>query len=93
MFKILAAHPYLLSVVGTFLLNNVVTALVSSLPAPTKDSTLRYVYWFKVLNTVIGNLQRAASTSIENSPNFQAAVEAYVQRMDQMKTWQPGAPR
>jgi hypothetical protein len=77
-------HPGL-SVIGasaaTFIFNNVITVLVSELPAPTKDSTPKYIYWFKVLNSVIGNLKRAHSTAIEGSPNWQAAVEAHVQKL------------
>jgi hypothetical protein len=71
-------HPYSASIAATWLFNNVITALVGSLPAPTKDSSAKYVYWFKVSNTVIGNLRRAASTSLENSPNWKDAVAAHV---------------
>ena len=68
-------HPYGASVAATWVLNNVVTALISSLPAPTKDSSVKYVYWFKVTNTVIGNVKRAQSTTLENSPNWQDALK------------------
>lgn len=70
-------HPYA-AMIGTWLVNNVVTAMISSLPAPTATSAPSYVYWFKVLNTVAGNFKRAQSTAIENSPNWQAAVDKHM---------------
>jgi len=73
-------HPYLASTIATWLFNNIVTALISNLPAPTKDSTPNYVYWFKVLNTIIGNLQRAKSTALEQSPNWQDAKQVVIQQ-------------
>ncbi len=79
-----AHHPYIIvSVVSgatVWLFNNVITVMVSSLPAPTKDSSPKYVYWFKVANTIIGNLQRAHGSRIEDSPNFKDAVEKYLQQ-------------
>jgi len=65
----------LLSSLGTWVFNNVVTVLVGELQAPTATSTEKYKYWFRVLNKFVGNKQRANSTSIENSPNFLPAVE------------------
>src|SRR6266566_2713094 len=71
-------HPYIASGAATWLLNNVVTALVSNLPAPTKDSSAKYLYFFKVTNSIVGNLRRAKSTTLENSPNWEAAVEQHL---------------
>lgn len=62
-------------VLYTFALSTIWTALISSLSAPTKDSGALYVFFFKFLNAVAGNIQRAKNTSIESSPNFQHAVE------------------
>ena len=70
----------ILSVPG-FLFNNVISVMVSDLPAPTKDSTKKYVFWFKVANSIIGNLKRANIPRIEDSPNWQAAVDAYVKKL------------
>lgn len=71
-------HPFIIvsfvSGASVWVFNNVVTVLVSSLPAPTKDSSPKYVYWFKVANTIVGNLQRAHGSRIEDSPNFKDAV-------------------
>lgn len=71
-------HQVIIGIIATWIFNNVVTVLVSNLPAPTKDSSQSYIYWFKVLNTIIGNLQRAKSTAIENSPNWKAAIDAHL---------------
>lgn len=68
------SHPILTPVVGTWLFNNVVTAAVSSLPAPTRNSSSFYVWAFKFSNTVIGNISRASSTTVEKSPNWRDAT-------------------
>ena len=82
-------HWALAAVVGTWIFNNIITVLVSNLPAPTKESTVKYVYWFKVSNSFIGNFRRAASTAIEQSPNWQAAVEAHVAKIASMNQVSP----
>jgi hypothetical protein len=86
MFKVFATHPYLASAIATWAFNNIVTVLVSSLPAPTKDASPRYVYWFKVTNTIIGNIKRAQSTALEDSPNWQAAVQAHLDKLAQLNS-------
>ena len=77
-------HPYIIvsavSGATVWLFNNVITVMISSLPAPTKDSTAKYVYWFKVANTIVGNLQRAHGSRIEDSPNFKDAVKKYLEQ-------------
>lgn len=82
MLRFLAQHPVMVSAVGTWLLNNVVSALISSLPAPTKDSSMQYVYWFKVLNTIIGNVKRAQSTALEQSPNWEDAIQKHLAKVN-----------
>jgi len=79
--QLFQAHPYWASIITTWVFNNVITVMVSSLPAPTKDSKPAYVYWFKVLNTIIGNVKRAQSTALEQSPNWQDAIAAHVAKM------------
>ena len=81
MIKLFTTHPYLATSVAVWVFNNIVSVLVSSLPAPTKDSSVRYAYWFKVANSIIGNLSRAQSTAIERSPNWQAAVDAHIENL------------
>lgn len=76
-----AKHPYVASIVGSWISNNIMTVMVSSLPAPGKDSSAKYVYWFKVSNGIIGNLQRAQSTAIEKSPNWQDAMDVRLQQL------------
>jgi hypothetical protein len=71
-------HPWIISIAGTWVFNNIVTALISAMNAPTKDSTGRYIYWFKVLNNFTGNVRRAQSTAIEQSPNWDDAVKARI---------------
>lgn len=80
--QFLISHPYIAAIVGTWVFNNIVTVMVSSLPAPTANSTPRYVYWFKVTNSITGNLKRAQSTAIEQSPNWEAAVNAHMQKIN-----------
>jgi hypothetical protein len=63
------------------LVNFLGTGVISNLPAPTKDSTPKYIFWFKFLNWIMGNWGRAHSTALESSPNWEAAVTAHVQRM------------
>jgi hypothetical protein len=70
-------HPYSASIISTWIFNNIITVMISSLPSPTKDSSVAYSYWFKVLNTIIGNLSRAKNTALESSPNYQDAVVSH----------------
>lgn len=51
------------------------SALIDTMPAPTKDSGWKYQWAFRWLNRFALNLSRAKSTAVENSPNFQAAVD------------------
>jgi hypothetical protein len=76
-------HPYLAGALGTWIFNNIVTVLVSSLPAPSGGSSPRYIYWFKVANTIVGNIARASSTRLEGSPNWEAAVNAHIEKIQQ----------
>jgi|HubBroStandDraft_2_1064218.scaffolds.fasta_scaffold33186_1 hypothetical protein len=84
----MTAHPRLISIgihiaiiIATWLFNNVVTVMVTNLPAPTKDSTTKYKYWFIVANKIVGNLKRAEDSVIEDSPNWQDAADKYVQKL------------
>lgn len=63
----------------------VFSTFVSSLPAPTATSTAKYQFWFKFFNTIAGNLARANRTAVENSPNFQQAVNNVNQQQPQEK--------
>ena len=68
-------HPFMAASITTWISNYGITAFVSSLPSPTAHSTAFYQFWFKFANAVLaGNTSRARSSAIENSPNFQDAV-------------------
>lgn len=49
-------------------------AFVGGMPAPSATSGLAYKWAFASLNMFSGNVVRAFGPKIENSPNFQAAV-------------------
>ena len=72
-------HPYWATAITTFVGSSTAqflfSAAVSSMEAPTKDSSSKYKFWFKFLNKVAANLARAKDTSIENSPNWKDAVD------------------
>jgi hypothetical protein len=78
-FTFVLQNPIPVCILGTWLINNIATFLVSLLQAPTKDSTPRYIWWFKVGNSLIGNLKRAQSTAIEQSPNWGTALDEHIE--------------
>jgi hypothetical protein len=75
-------HPMLIvgaiTAAGTWLFNNVFTAAIAAMPAPTKDSTPKYTFWFKFLNSIVGNYLRAHHAEVESSPNWQDAFNKRV---------------
>jgi len=72
-------------VLCTIIVGVVWSSLISSLDAPTATSSPSYRFWFKFLNALAANFARAKSTAVENSPNFQAAVD--------IQTTQAGLPK
>jgi hypothetical protein len=52
----------------------VADVFISSLPAPTAQSTGKYRYWFTVANKFAANWGRAKNTAVESSPNWIPAV-------------------
>ena len=50
-------------------------ALVGGMPAPTATSSTTYKWAFGSLNILASNISRAKSTTLENSPNWQAAIQ------------------
>jgi hypothetical protein len=90
LYNAFVAHPALfLSIwTGAFTLFQwVFSAYASSLRAPTSTSTQNYVSWFAIVNTVAGNLARINPPKVENSPNFEAAVN-----LQQKMAGQPATP-
>jgi hypothetical protein len=80
----LLLHPWLISVgkyAAIWIFKDVITALVSAMPAPGKDSSAKYSYWFKFLNSFTGNVLRAQSTALEKSPNWQDAVNLHLEKL------------
>jgi hypothetical protein len=51
------------------------SVIIGGMPAPTAQSSIRYRWAFKSLNLFASNWMRVKSTSVESSPNFQAAVD------------------
>lgn len=70
-------HPYAL--IAAYI---VVSNAISALPAPTAKSSAFYSWLFKFANGIGGNLARAFNTTIEKSPNWQAAVDQHVQQQN-----------
>ena len=50
-----------------------------SLRTPTALSSQAYVSFFQLVNAAAANWHRAAIPQVENSPNFEKAVELYLQ--------------
>jgi hypothetical protein len=50
------------------------SAFISALPAPQVNSSMFYSFIFKFLNVLAANIARAQNSSVEKSPNFQAAM-------------------
>ena len=66
------------AILGTFITQYVWAAFIGALAAPTAQSSSMYVFWFKFLNGIAGNIARAKSANVESSPNFQPAVEKII---------------
>lgn len=64
------AHPATVALVSYYL----ASAFIGSLPAPTANASQFYLFLYKFLNTLGGNLSRAFASKVERSPNFQDAL-------------------
>jgi hypothetical protein len=60
-------------VIATAVVGYVWAAVIGALPAPTANSGTFYQFMFKFLNILGANIARSQA-KVENSPNFQAAV-------------------
>jgi hypothetical protein len=65
-------------------------ALVGGMPAPTATSGIAYKWAFSSLNIFAANFARAAGPKVENSPNFQAALN--IQQVGQGQPQTPVIP-
>jgi len=66
------AHQVLVTLMAGYLWSS----FISALPSPQATSSMFYTFMFKFLNVLAANIARAQNSSVENSPNFQAAVNA-----------------
>jgi|SRR5215475_3873551 len=69
----------------------VFSRISAALPAPTADSSKRYAWWFQFANNLARNPERAKNLArIEDSPNFIAAAEAYMNKKIAEQQASPG---
>jgi hypothetical protein len=61
-------------VLVTLIVGYVWSSFISALPSPQATSSSIYTFFFKFLNVLAANIARAQNSSVESSPNFQAAV-------------------
>jgi hypothetical protein len=64
------AHQVLVTVIVGYTWSS----FISALPSPQATSSSTYTFFFKFLNVLAANIARAQNSNVENSPNFQAAV-------------------
>lgn len=74
------------SEIAHFTLYIAVSAFISSMPAPTANSGVAYRWAFGMFNILAANISRATSTTLEKSPNFQAALNAQQSAQGQTET-------
>lgn len=81
-YKLLLAHPVQVLAIWTALTGAVqyfFGVFAQSLRTPTALSSQAYVSFFQLVNAAAANWHRAAIPQVENSPNFEKAVELYLQ--------------
>jgi hypothetical protein len=66
----ISAHQATSTLVGYMVFSN----FVGSMPSPQANSSAGYKWLFAFLNAMASNITRAISQKIEQSPNFQSAV-------------------
>jgi len=70
MLQFIAAHQTIIALVVYYIFG----ALVGGMPAPTATSSTGCKWAFSSLNILASNISRAASTTLEKSPNWTAAL-------------------
>jgi hypothetical protein len=70
LWSFIVAHQVLVTLVVGYTWS----AFISALPAPQINSSPFYVFIFRFFNVLAANISRAQSTRVEQSPNFQAAL-------------------
>jgi hypothetical protein len=79
------AHPIIFQAIYTTMLG-MWSAYVSSLRAPTAQSSQAYVSFFAIANYLAFNFSRAKTPKVEDSPNFQAALNLQQRDAGQRET-------
>lgn len=72
-----SAHPYAFATITAAVATGsqwVWNSFIGALPAPTATSSVKYQFWFKFLNLMAANIERAKGPKVEASPNFIDAV-------------------
>lgn len=60
-------------------------SFIGALAAPTAISTEEYKFWFRFLNLLAANIERAKGPKVEASPNFQDAVNIHNAKVGEEK--------
>jgi hypothetical protein len=84
-YNFMVAHPLLFWGCYTAL-SGCWSAYAGSLRAPTAQSSQAYVSWFAICNSLAFNFSRIAPPKVENSPNFQAALNQQQRQSGQGET-------
>lgn len=72
-----SAHPIAFAAICTGAATGaqwVWNSFIGALPAPTATSTQKYKFWFRFLNLMAANIERSKGPKVEDSPNFQDAL-------------------
>jgi len=75
---LIVQHQVVVTATITAYLGRIFNNAITSLEAPTEESSGSYIFWFTFLNKMIGNDKRAEKTAVENSPNWIPAVEKHI---------------
>jgi hypothetical protein len=89
-----ALQFFLHTEVGHFLLYLTALTAIQSMDAPTAQSSGFYRWSFKFLNSMSMSFKRAFGAKVENSPNFQAAVDIQTRQagVDPIQVTKPADP-
>lgn len=64
---------------GHLLLFWMAANVLGTMPAPTKESGVYYIWLFRFANVIAANISRATGTTVEKSPNFEEAAKLFAQ--------------
>jgi hypothetical protein len=81
-YKLLVDHPGWVFAIWTAFVIQIQFlwgVFAQSLRTPTAQDSQAYVSFFQISNAIAANTHRAQIPRVEDSPNFEAAVEKYLQ--------------